>query len=115
MTGEEDLSAVTELQLSVDTTAQSVSQLGEFLPNLRRLKLNDSHLASFRDLGTSLRNLSILWLSRSGISDLDGISVLEHLQELYVSFNDIEDLTPLSLHESLAVLDLEANKVSERG
>jgi len=95
----------------VDTTDQAVNRLGELCPNLRELKLNDSQLCSFRDLGTSLRNLRILWLSRSGITDLDGISVLERLEELYVSFNDIDDLTPLSLHDTLAVLDLEANKV----
>lgn len=107
------MDSVTKLELSVDTTEQSINRLGELCPNLRQLKLNDSQLCSFRDLGTNLRNLRILWLSRSGITDLDGITVLELLEELYVSFNDIEDLSPLSVHDTLSVLDLEANNVDD--
>lgn len=115
LAGTDDLETVTKLELTVDTTDQAINRLGELCPNLRQLKLNDSQLCSFRDLGTSLRGLRILWLSRSGITDLDGISVLEQLEELYVSFNDIDDLTPLSLHDTLTVLDLEANKVRAMG
>ena len=113
LAGTDDLDSVTKLELSVDTTEQSINRLGELCPNLRQLKLNDSQLCSFRDLGTNLRNLRILWLSRSGITDLDGITVLELLEELYVSFNDIEDLSPLSVHDTLSVLDLEANNVDD--
>lgn len=36
----------------------------------------------FRDLGTSLTNLRTLWLSRSGLSDLDGISSVSSLKVL---------------------------------
>ena len=34
----------------------------------------------FRDLGTSLTNLRTLWLSRAGLSDLDGISSVSSLK-----------------------------------
>ena len=38
--------------------------LGERMPNLQQLKLSGSSLPSIRELGTSLRNLQILWLCR---------------------------------------------------
>lgn len=39
--------------------------LGERMPKLQQLKLSGSALPSIRELGTSLRNLQILWLCRS--------------------------------------------------
>ena len=74
MAGEDDLDDVTNLELVVDTSEQTIERLGEMCPNLTSLKLNNSTLESFRDLGTSLRTLRILWLSRSGVTDLDGIA-----------------------------------------
>ena len=91
------------LELTVDTTDQSVARIGEFCPNLRQLKLNDSVLQSIRDLGTGVRHLQVLWLSRCGVSDLDGIGILDNLRELYLSFNNIADVAPLSMHEHLEV------------
>lgn len=70
-------------------------------------------IRSFRDLGTSLQSLRILWLSRSGVTDLDGIGALCGLKELYLAFNDIADLTPLAMHDELQVLDLESNRLSD--
>lgn len=61
----------------------------------------------FRDLGTSLANLRVLWLSRSGLTDLDGIPTLNSLQEIYLAYNEITDLSPCSLLENLKCLDLE--------
>ena len=43
---------------------------------------NSHHLILFlnSDLGSSLTNLTILWLPRCGLEDLDGISALAHLE-----------------------------------
>jgi Leucine-rich repeat (LRR) protein len=60
-----------------------------------------------RDLGTSLVHLRVLWLSRSGLADLDGIPTLNNLQEIYLAYNEITDLSPCSLLENLKCLDLE--------
>ena len=108
LSGEENLERVHQLELAIDTREHTLSQLGHLCPNLKRLKLKPpSKLRSFRDLGTSLRHLRVLWASRCGVTDLDGISVLPGLEELYVSFNRIVDVTPLAMHEKLQVLDLE--------
>ena len=113
LSGEEDLTQVKKLTLSIDTREHSLSLLGHLTPNLRELKLTDSVLRSFRDLGTSLKNLRILHASKCKISDLDGISVLPGLEELYVPFNKIQDVTPLAMHEHLQVLDLEGNCIDD--
>jgi Leucine-rich repeat (LRR) protein len=60
-----------------------------------------------RDLGTSLGHLKVLWLARSGMSDLDGIPSLSNLQELYLAYNEIQDISPCSMLDNLKVLDLE--------
>jgi len=112
-TGEEDLDNVRYLELVVNTTHQSLGDLGHKLPNLTQLKLNNSTIKSIRDLGTSLRNLEVLWLSRCNLQDLDGIHALSNLRELYLSYNDISDLTPISSLEKLEILDLEGNCIDD--
>jgi len=104
----DDLSSVTYVEMQVDAESQSIEALGAQLTNLQILKLNGSQITCVRDLGTSLSQLRVLWLTRVGLATLDGISVLDSLQELYVAFNNINDLSPLMYHE-LEFLDLEGN------
>lgn len=109
-----DLDAVAHLEIQVDSAAQNIESLGEHLQNLRQLKLRDSSVLSFRDFGTELRHLEVLWMSRCGLQDLGGAtSAFPQLREFYLPFNDITDLSPLSGHECLEVLDVEGNAVSE--
>eukprot|EP00930_Biecheleria_cincta_P034081 TRINITY_DN23587_c0_g1_i1.p1 TRINITY_DN23587_c0_g1~~TRINITY_DN23587_c0_g1_i1.p1 ORF type:complete len:591 (-),score=101.49 TRINITY_DN23587_c0_g1_i1:319-2091(-) len=114
-TGVYDLEGVEFLDLKVDAVGagQRVECLGEMLPNLRQLRLSQSHICTVRDLGTSLQNLRVLWLCRCSLQELSGICVLPVLEELYVSFNDITDLSPLVTHDTLQVLDLEGNLVED--
>lgn len=104
VTGRQDLSRVTSLRISVDAGKQSVEVVGELLPSLQQLTLENSVLYSFRDLGTSLHSLQVLSVARSGITDLDGIGALTCLQQLYVQHNRIADISPLSMHEELQVV-----------
>ena len=68
---------------------------------------------SFREFGTGLKNLKVLWLSRGGVRDLSGVFGLPSLKELYLSFNNIDTLDDLSMHPNLQVLDLEANQIKD--
>nr|XP_045015724.1 leucine-rich repeat-containing protein 56 isoform X1 [Jaculus jaculus]XP_045015725.1 leucine-rich repeat-containing protein 56 isoform X1 [Jaculus jaculus] len=111
----DDLQLVRVLEMCVDTRENSLGNFGVHLPNLNQLKLNGSCLGSLRDLGTSLGCLQVLWLSRCGLTDLDGIGSFPALKELYVSYNNISDLSPLCLLEQLEVLDLEGNSVEDLG
>ena len=102
-----------QLEMQVDSEEYNLSIAGERLPNILRLKLNESKIPSIRDLGTGWKNLRILWLSRCGLEDLQGMSALPSLTELYVSFNDVCDITPVADLENLEVLDLESNRVED--
>lgn len=104
---QQDLKKVKYLELIVDLTENSLSNLGHKMPSLVQLKLNTSIVPSIRDLGTSLSKLQILWLSRCDLKDLDGIVAFPNLLELYISFNHIKDISPISNLEKLEVLDLE--------
>mmetsp|Transcript_84046 Transcript_84046/g.216352 ORF Transcript_84046/g.216352 Transcript_84046/m.216352 type:complete len:645 (+) Transcript_84046:43-1977(+) len=114
-TGCEDLEEVESLEMRVDavSSAQRVECVGQLLPNLVQLKLSQSNVCTMRDLGTCLSSLRVLYLSRSSLQDLCGITAMPVLQELYVAFNDITDLSPLWTHEALQVLDLEGNLVED--
>ena len=46
------------------------------------------------------------------MSEMDGISALNALQELYVSYNELHELNPLCMLERLRVLDLEGKTLS---
>ena len=82
LTGAADLARVHTLDMLVDTSETSLGNFGIYLPALRHLKLSGSRVPRIRDLGTSLVNLKVLWLSRSSLADLDGIPTLSNLEEV---------------------------------
>ncbi len=109
----EELAGVTMLEMELDAEEQRVEAIGEFLPNLESLKLNNSVIPCVRDLGVKFENVKFLWLNRCQLVELDGIGCLPVLEELYVAFNEISELAPLQFHETLQVLDLEGNQVKD--
>ena len=116
MTKQRDLSRVTEITLKVNTDEDPLDQLGALLPRLDQLRLTGSYISSIRDLGhTTLRALRVLWLSRCGLTDLDGVAELRCLEELYLSSNEIDDVSPLEGHPALRTLDLEGNRLEDPG
>lgn len=114
-TGKTDLEEVDFLEMQVDTVsgAQQAECLGQFMPNLQQMRLNESAICTIRDLGTNYKHLRVLWLNRSALQDLGGITVMPALEELYISFNDVRDLSPLYAHDSLQVLDVEGNMIED--
>jgi hypothetical protein len=109
----DDLEAVAYLAFTVDTSENSLGELGRQVPNLRELRLNGSNISTLRDLGTGLAKLRVLWLARSGLRLLEGIGAFSTLTELYLAFNEVQDLSPLMEADRLQVLDLEANAVTD--
>lgn len=84
------------------------------MPELQQLKLNNSIINSLRDIGTSLRNLIILYGPFCKINDLSGITSFPQLRELYLSYNQIYDVSPLMYNESIEILDLEGNEIEKK-
>jgi len=115
LTGRDNLEEVDFLEMQVDAVSgsQRVETLGELLPNLTELRLNQSAVCSIRDLGISYRELRVLSLRQSQLQDLGGIVALSVLEELYISFNDVRDLSPLCTHDALQVLDVEGNLIED--
>lgn len=115
VSGKEDLEEVDFLEMQVDAVSgtQQVETIGQFLPNLEQLRLNQSMICSIRDLGTSYAKLRVLSLRQSHLQDIGGIVAMHVLEELYISFNDIRDLSPLNTHDTLQVLDVEGNLIED--
>eukprot|EP00201_Polytomella_parva_P020994 CAMPEP_0175046500 /NCGR_PEP_ID=MMETSP0052_2-20121109/5066_1 /TAXON_ID=51329 ORGANISM="Polytomella parva, Strain SAG 63-3" /NCGR_SAMPLE_ID=MMETSP0052_2 /ASSEMBLY_ACC=CAM_ASM_000194 /LENGTH=480 /DNA_ID=CAMNT_0016310255 /DNA_START=175 /DNA_END=1613 /DNA_ORIENTATION=+ len=111
--GVDDLRSVVSFQLSVAYSANSLLTISELMPNLVELNINSSALYSLRDLGNSFDNLQILWVSRCGLTSLEGLISLPNLKELYASYNDISNLQYIESCPSLEVLDLEGNCISD--
>lgn len=107
-----DLALLPKLELRVDTTCHSLQITGEILPSLEYLKLNDSIVRSFRDLGTSFKNVRVLHIARCELKEVQGIQAFEQLEELYISYNNIEEVFDVSWAQHLQVLDFEGNNVS---
>jgi Leucine-rich repeat (LRR) protein len=78
---------------------------------LEYLRLSDSIIKCFRDIGTSFRNVRVLWLARCELKEVQGIQAFEYLEELYIGYNEIEELFDIGFLEHLEVLDIEGNNV----
>eukprot|EP00755_Sulcionema_specki_P032690 Sspe_Gene.19884::Locus_7272_Transcript_1_1_Confidence_1.000_Length_1536::g.19884::m.19884 len=111
--GEEDLGKVKTIQLQVNTVKNSLGPLGHRLPSLVELRLNNSVVASLRDLGTTLSHIKVLWLNRCGVQQLGGASAFPLLEEVYLAFNNITDISPLAGLAHLTTLDLEGNQIKD--
>ena len=103
LAGCENLSQVRDLQMTVDTSEQTLGDLGLRLPKLEELRLSNSNVETLRDLGSAMSSLRILWLARSCLQELEGVGAFAMLTELYVAFNGITDLSPLMNTERLQV------------
>uniref|UniRef100_A0A7S4NVG6 Uncharacterized protein n=2 Tax=Guillardia theta TaxID=55529 RepID=A0A7S4NVG6_GUITH len=113
LTGCDDLNNCLFLEARVNSEEVIIRNLGEKLPRLIELKLNNSNINSIRDLGTAFKKLMVLWMSRCNLQELDGISAFDSIKELYLAFNEISDLSPLVGCDTIEVLDLEGNAVTD--
>ena len=68
-----ELALLPKLELRVDTTCHSLQVTGEILPSLEYLKLNDSIVRCFRDIGTSFKNVRVLHIARCELTEVQGI------------------------------------------
>lgn len=109
----EEVRHAKKVEFVADTTNQTLQPFGEALQELVELKLNDSVIASIKDIGTSFKSLRVLWISRVGLRELAGIAMFGCLEELYASFNFVSDISDVEFLGSLRVLDLEANNVAD--
>ena len=107
-----DLALLSKIEMRVDTRFHNLQVTGEILSSLEHLKLNDSIIPTFRDIGTSFKNVRVLHLGRCELKEVQGIQAFEQLEELYISY-EIDELFDIGFIEHLAVLDFEGNNVKD--
>ena len=66
----EEFVNIKRLDVRCNCVNDSLQFVGEQLINLQELKLNDSTINSLRDIGTTFRNLKVLWISRCNLTEL---------------------------------------------
>jgi hypothetical protein len=65
-----ELAILPKIELRVDTSSHNLQVTGEILTSLEYLKLNDSIIKSFRDIGTSFKNVRVLHIARCEIKEV---------------------------------------------
>uniref|UniRef100_A0A3Q4GVZ6 Leucine rich repeat containing 56 n=1 Tax=Neolamprologus brichardi TaxID=32507 RepID=A0A3Q4GVZ6_NEOBR len=111
--GTQDLSNVTSLEICVDTQENTLGNFGKTY-NMSLIKYSTFVLFCLpRDLGTTISQLQVLWMSRCCLRDLDGITTFCAVTELYLSYNNVSDLSQVGMLENLQLLDLEGNDVDD--
>ena len=68
-----ELANLPKIELRVDTTSHCLQVTGEILSSLEYLKLNDSVISSFRDIGTAFKNVRVLHIARCELTEVNGI------------------------------------------
>ncbi|OHS96351.1 hypothetical protein TRFO_10001 [Tritrichomonas foetus] len=110
--GKKKLKKIKSFSAKADTSDMTLSFLGDYLPGLQTLRLDNSVFSCLRDLSTHLPNLKILSLTYCGLSSIDGIATISgRIQELYLAHNFIDDVSPLIGYNTLKILDLESNLI----
>jgi hypothetical protein len=108
------LATVTAVEALVNTAHSSLCGFTDLCPRLTKLKLNNSRIASVRDVGCRLYGLTYLSLAHCEIQSLNGISAIsQNLSELHLAFNYITDVSDLMGMDQLQVLDLESNQITD--
>jgi Leucine-rich repeat (LRR) protein len=72
----EDIRKLQKLSIKINSDFGLLNSFGEYLPNLRELKLKDSQISSISECGTSFKNLKILNVTNCGLKDLSGINLI---------------------------------------
>ncbi|BHF65377.1 Leucine-rich repeat-containing protein 56 [Sparganum proliferum] len=85
----DDLSQITTLEMCIDSEKLFLGNFGEYVPNLRLLKIPNGIVPH-------------------------GLENFKTLKELYLPFNEISDISACGLLECLEILDLEGNQIDDK-
>ena len=94
---EEDLSSLKKLSIIITNDYGLLNQFGIFLPELVLLKLNNSNINSFNDIGTHFNNIECLQMKQCHLKSISGIICLPKLQILDIEDNEVSDLLDIDM------------------
>ena len=110
---EDELSHIKKLSVIITNDYGLLNQFGNFLPELKLLKLNGSNILSFNDIGTSFNNIECLQMKNCHLKNLDGIICMQNLKILDIENNEVSDLLDIDMCTQLKKIVLKNNKISD--
>ena len=110
---EEDLSSLKKLSIIITNDYGLLNQFGTFLPELVLLKLNNSNINSFNDIGTHFNNIECLQMKQCHLKSISGIICLPKLQILDIEDNEVSDLLDIDMCTKLNKINLNKNNISD--
>ena len=94
---EDDLDKLKKLSILISNDYGLLNQFGNFLPELKLLKLNNSNILNFNDIGTNFNKIECLQMKRCHLRDLNGIICMQNLKILDIEDNEVSDLIDLDM------------------
>lgn len=107
----EEIKKLEKLSIKINSDFGLLNQFGEYLTNLKELKLSNSIINSIQEVGTSFKNLNILHINNCNLKELSGIICLTNLEILDASDNSISDLIELEMCTSFKKINLRNNLI----
>ena len=108
---ENDLNSLKKLSVIITNDYGLLNQFGNFLPELKLLKLNGSNILTFNDIGTNFNKIECLQMKSCHLKDLNGIICMQNLQILDIEDNEISDLIDIDMCSELKKINLRKNKI----
>ena len=108
---ENDLNSLKKLSILITNNYGLLNQFGNFLPELKLLKLNGSNILTFNDIGTNFNKIECLQMKSCHLKDLNGIICMQNLQILDIEDNEISDLIDIDMCSELKKINLRKNKI----
>ena len=108
---ENDLNSLKKLSILITNNYGLLNQFGNFLPELKLLKLNGSNILTFNNVGTNFNKIECLQMKSCHLKDLNGIICMQNLQILDIEDNEISDLIDIDMCSELKKINLRKNKI----
>ena len=110
---EENLNSLKKLSIIITNDYGLLNQFGTFLPELKLLKLNNSNILSFNDIGTNFNNIQCLQMKNCHLKNINGIICMQNLEILDIEDNEVSDLLDIDMCSKLTKIVLKKNKISD--
>ena len=110
---EENLYNLKKLSIIITNDYGLLNQFGNFLPQLKLLKLNNSNILNFNDIGTNFNNIICLQMKNCHLKNINGIICMQNLQIFDIENNEVSDLLDIDMCSKLRKIVLKKNNISD--
>ena len=110
---EENLYNLKKLSIIITNDYGLLNQFGNFLPQLKLLKLNNSNILNFNDIGTNFNNIICLQMKNCHLKNINGIICMQNLQIFDIENNEVSDLLDIDMCTKLRKIVLKKNNISD--